>query len=76
MKKHEEDRDTLEKIDRNINDLLKTVKAIEGALKKRKMAQISVESSVNRQIEEILLGEFQHNYIIKGNKNWAKLNRI
>ena len=73
--KHKEDREALEKMEKNINDLLKTVKAIEDTLEKRKMTHISVESSINRQIEEILLGEFQHNYIVKGNKNWTKLNR-
>ena len=58
LKKHKEDRETLEKMDKNINDLLKTVKVIAGTLEKRKMAYISVESLINRQIEEILLGGF------------------
>ena len=75
LRKHKEDGDTLDKIDRNITELNRTIETLESTLSKRKQTFSNIDCNINRQIRDILAQEYQSSYFHYGAKNWAKLNK-
>ena len=75
LKRHKDDRDRLEKMEKNIAKLDRTIKTLECTLEKRKQTYNSIECGVNRQIEQMLLEEYKEDYFQYGLKNWARLNK-
>ena len=75
LKRHKDVRDRLEKMEKNIAELDRTIKTLECTLEKRKQTYNSIECGVNRQIEQMLLEEYKEDYFQYGLKNWARLNK-
>ena len=75
LKRHEDDRDRLEKMEKNIAELDRTIKILECTLEKRKQTCNSIECGVNRQIQQMLLEEYKEDYFQYRLKNWLPLNK-
>ena len=75
MRKHKEDRDTLDKINKHNTELNRTNEKLESLLSKKKQTFSNIDCNINRQIEGILVQEYKSSYFYYGTKNWAKLNK-
>ena len=75
LKRHKDDRDRLEKMEKNIAELDRTIKTLECTLEKRKQTYNSIECGTNQQIEQMLSEEYNEDYFQCGLKNWVRLNK-
>ena len=75
LKRHKEDKDIIDEIDRDLTQLERTIDTLEANLQQRKQSLESIESGINHQIEALLLQEYETDYLHLGMKNWVRLNR-